>query len=77
MALGRGQRSRILCSGNTTDGHDGERQNERRHGRRPRPFEEKMKRLTAQRAAGPAEAGKLDAAIARNLAQLGWKPEKP
>jgi type I restriction enzyme M protein len=36
------------------------------------PFEEKMKRLTAQLHEQQAEAAKLDAAIARNLKELGY-----
>ncbi len=38
------------------------------------PFEEKMKRLTAAFQQQQAEAAKLDAAIAANLAQLGYGP---
>ena len=38
------------------------------------PFEEKMKRLVAQLREQQAEAQRLDAAIARNLQELGfWK----
>jgi type I restriction enzyme M protein len=36
------------------------------------PFEEKMKRLVAQRREQQAEAAKLDAAIAANLKELGY-----
>lgn len=50
-----------------TSGADGEDDGE--------PFEEKMKRLVAELQEQRAEAGRLDAAIARNLAALGWPPE--
>ncbi|HWP30894.1 MAG TPA: N-6 DNA methylase, partial [Fimbriimonadales bacterium] len=36
------------------------------------PFEEKMQRLVAQLREQQAEAAKLDAAIARNLKELGY-----
>jgi len=36
------------------------------------PFEEKMQRLVAQLREQQAEAAKLDAAIARNLEDLGY-----
>jgi type I restriction enzyme M protein len=41
------------------------------------PFEEKMKRLTAQWRQQVAEARKLDQAIEHNLTELGWDQEKP
>ena len=37
------------------------------------PFEEKMAALSAEWRAQVAEARKLDQAIERNLAQLGWE----
>ncbi len=39
------------------------------------PFEEKMKRLVAELAEQQVEAARLDEAIARNLASLGWPLE--
>jgi type I restriction enzyme M protein len=40
------------------------------------PFEEKMKRLTAELREQVKEGRKLDKAIARNLKELGWPMEK-
>jgi type I restriction enzyme M protein len=40
------------------------------------PFEEKMQRLVAEWQGQQAEAAELDAAIARNLAWLGFDPGK-
>ena len=39
------------------------------------PFDEKMKRLTAQWREQQAEAARLDAEIAENLRLLGWPLE--
>ena len=41
------------------------------------PFEEKMQRLTATLREQQAEAARLDAAIARNLEELGFSPKAP
>ncbi|RIK08343.1 MAG: N-6 DNA methylase [Acidobacteria bacterium] len=59
-----GQHGHVLAPGRYVGAEDAEEDDE--------PFDEKMKRLVAELAEQQAEAKKLDAEIARNLANLGW-----